>query len=103
VLAYLTVDQKFTISYNNDIVNNKEQAMEPNIFEAGPDAIQDAIREQVSWMFSDADEIGTSDVSACVKAIFSSLGYDADRATDYDYDIIRGAVYRAIARLKQRA
>ena len=76
--------------------------MEPNIFEAGPDAIQDAIREQASWMFEDADEIGSSDVSACVRAVFASLGYDADQATDHDYDIIRGAVYRAIARLEQR-
>jgi len=25
--------------------------MEPNIFEAGPDAIRDAVDEQVSWMF----------------------------------------------------
>ena len=75
--------------------------MEPNIFEAGPDAIQDTITEQVSWMFSDVDEIGTSDVSACVKAIFSSLGYDADQARDHDYDIIRGTVYRAISRLSQ--
>jgi hypothetical protein len=77
--------------------------MEPNIFEAGPDAIRDAIQEQVSWMFADADEIGSSDVTACVRAVFSSLGYEANRATDYDYDIIRGAVYRAIARLEQRA
>jgi len=84
-------------------VNKKEQAMEPNIFEAGPDAIQDAIQEQVSWMFSDADEIGSSDVTACVRAVFSSLGYEADRATDYDYDIIRGAVHRAIARMNQAA
>jgi hypothetical protein len=38
-----------------------------------------------------------------VRAVFASLGYDYDRATDYDYDIIRGAVYRAIARLEQRA
>ena len=76
--------------------------MEPNIFEAGPDAIQDAIREQASWMFEDADEIGSSDVSACVRAVFSSLGYEYDQANDYDVDIIRGAVYRAIARLEQR-
>ena len=76
--------------------------MEPNIFETGPDAIRDAIDEQVSWMFEDADEIGSSDVSACVRAVFSSLGYDADQATDHDYDIIRGALYRAIARLEQR-
>ena len=45
--------------------------MEANIFETGPDAIRDAIDEQVSWMFEDADEIGSSDVSACVRAVFS--------------------------------
>ena len=76
--------------------------MEPCIFETGPDVIRDAITEQVSWMFADADEIGSSDVSACVRAVFASLGYDYDRATDHDYDIIRGAVYRAIARIEQR-
>jgi hypothetical protein len=103
VLANPAVDQKFTISYNVCIVNNKEPDMEPNIFETGHDAIRDTINEQVSWMFSDAEEIGSSDVTACVRAVFSSLGYETDRATDYDYDIIRGAVYRAIARLEQRA
>ena len=77
--------------------------MEPCIFETGPDAIRDAIVEQVSWMFSDADDIGSSDVSACVRAVFASLGYDADRARDHDYDIIRVAVHRAIAQLHQSA
>lgn len=75
--------------------------MEPNIFEAGPDAIHDAITEQVTWMFSDVDEIGSSDVSACVKSVFASLGYDADQATDHDYDIIRGAAYKSLGRLNQ--
>jgi hypothetical protein len=77
--------------------------MQPNIFETGPDVIRDAIDEQMSWMFSDADEIGSSDVTACVRAVFASLGYDYDQANDHDVDIIRGAVYRAIARLEQRA
>lgn len=72
--------------------------MEPNIFEAGPDAIRDAVDEQVSWMFSDAEEIGSSDVSACVRAVFSGLGYNVDRASDYDYSIIRNAVYKSISR-----
>ena len=77
--------------------------MEPNIFEAGPDAIRDTIDEQVSWMFADADEIGSSDVSACVKAVFASLGYDYDQANDLDADIIRSAVYNSISRLHQSA
>jgi hypothetical protein len=75
--------------------------MEPNIFENGPDTIRDAIDEQVSWMFSDAEEIGSSDVTACVRAVFASLGYDADRACDHGYDIIRNAVYNSISRLNQ--
>ena len=75
--------------------------MEPNIFETGPDAIGDAITEQVSWMFADAEEIGSSDVSACVRAVFASLGYDADQASDHDYNIIRDAVYNSISRLNQ--
>jgi hypothetical protein len=75
--------------------------MEPNIFETGPDGIRDAIDEQVSWMFTDAEDVGSSDVSACVRAVFSSLGYDADRACDHDYDIIRNAVYNSISRLNQ--
>jgi len=75
--------------------------MEPNIFEAGPDAIRDAVDEQVSWMFSDAEEIGSSDVSACVKAVFASLGYEYDQARDHDVDIIRSAVYTSIGRLHQ--
>ena len=75
--------------------------MEPNIFETGHDAIRDAIDEQVSWMFADAEEIGSSDVSACVKAVFASLGYDYDQARDHDVDIIRGAVYGSISRLHQ--
>ena len=77
--------------------------MQANIFETGPDVIRDAIDEQVSWMFADADEIGSSDVSACVKAVFSSLGYDYDRANDLDADIIRSAVYNSISRLHQPA
>lgn len=77
--------------------------MEPNIFETGPDVIRDAIDEQVSWMFTDAEEVGSSDVSACVRAVFSSLGYDYDQANDYDVDIIRVAVTRAISQLHQAA
>ena len=77
--------------------------MEPCIFETGPDVIRDAIQEQVSWMFADAEEIGSSDVSACVRSVFASLGYDADQARDHDYDIIRVAVTRAIAELHQAA
>jgi hypothetical protein len=72
--------------------------MEPNIFEAGPDAIRDAVDEQVSWMFSDAEEIGSSDVSACVRSVFASLGYEYDRANDHDVGIIRDAVYKSISR-----
>ena len=77
--------------------------MEPNIFETGPDAIRDAIDEQVSWMFADAEEIGSSDVTACVRAVFASLGYDYDQAGDHDADIIRSAVYNSISRLHQSA
>ena len=77
--------------------------MERNIFETGPDVIRDAIDEQVSWMFSDADEIGSSDVTACVRAVFASLGYDYDQANDLDADIIRSAVYNSISRLHQSA
>ena len=77
--------------------------MQANIFETGPDVIRDAIDEQVSWMFADADEIGSSDVSACVKAVFASLGYDYDQANDLDADIIRSAVYNSISRLHQSA
>lgn len=72
--------------------------MERNIFETGPDAIRDAIDEQVSWMFSDAEEIGSSDVTACVRSVFASLGYDYDQADDHDVGIIRDAVYRGISR-----
>ena len=77
--------------------------MERNIFETGPDAIRDAIDEQVSWMFADAEEIGSSDVTACVRAVFASLGYEYDQANDLDADIIRGAVYNSISRLHQSA
>ena len=77
--------------------------MERNIFETGPDVIRDAIDEQVSWMFADADEIGSSDVTACVRAVFASLGYDYDQANDMDADIIRSAVYNSISRLHQSA
>lgn len=77
--------------------------MERNIFETGPDAIRDAIDEQVSWMFADADEIGSSDVTACVRAVFASLGYEYDQANDLDADIIRSAVYNSISRLHQSA
>lgn len=77
--------------------------MEHSIFETGPDVIRDVIDEQVSWMFADADEIGSSDVSACVRSVFASLGCDYDQANDYDVDIIRGAVYGSISRLCQSA
>ena len=77
--------------------------MEPCIFETGPDVIRDTIAEQVSWMFADADEIGSSDVSACVRAVFASLGYEYDQANDYDVDIIRVAVNLAISQLHQAA
>ena len=34
--------------------------------------LEDIVQEEVQWMFSDAEEIGSSDISICVRQIFDT-------------------------------
>ena len=45
--------------------------------------LEDIVQEEVQWMFSDAEEIGSSDISICVRQILDtaeSCGVEVDES-----------------------
>ena len=45
--------------------------------------LEDIVQEEVQWMFSDAEEIGSSDITACVNNILlaaASCGIEVDES-----------------------
>ena len=45
--------------------------------------LEDIVQEEVQWMFSDAEEIGTSDISICARQILDpaqSCGIEVDES-----------------------
>ena len=45
--------------------------------------LKDIVQEEVEWMFSDAEEIGSSDMSICVRQILdtaASCGVEVDQS-----------------------
>ena len=56
-------------------------------------------KEEVEWFFSDAEEIGSSDVSICVRAIYDKLDVHPDSAPREELGLIRNLVHNLIAEL----
>ena len=60
------------------------------------DTILEACVANAEWFFADAEEIGSSDVSACVRAVFNDLGLDINDVTPVEVQMIRNGVNNAI-------
>ena len=91
------------------MVNDKERnemtvgVVEMRIFDHGIDALMEKIEEYAEWMFDDAEEIGSSDISACVRAVLSDyypgeLEYASIRETA----LVRNYVHNCIRMNSER-
>jgi len=78
-------------------------AVNMRIFDHGIDALMEKIEEYAEWMFDDAEEIGSSDISACVRAVLSDyypgeLEYASIRETA----LVRNYVHNCIRMNSER-
>ena len=91
------------------MVNDKERnemtvgVVNMRIFDHGIDALMEKIEEYAEWMFDDAEEIGSSDISACVRAVLSDyypgeLAYASIRETA----LVRNYVHNCIRMNSER-
>jgi len=60
------------------------------------DTILEVCVANAEWFFADAEEIGSSDVSACVRACVGDLGLTIDELTDTEIKMLRNGVNNAI-------
>ena len=62
--------------------------------------LEDIVQEEVQWMFGDAEEIGTSDISCCARQILDtaqSCGIEVDESQVS----IRGLISDALCEMEQ--
>jgi hypothetical protein len=73
------------------------------IFDHGIDALMEKIEEQAYWMFDDAEEIGSSDISACVRAVLSDY-YPGElvQASVQETALVRNYVHNCIRMNSER-
>ena len=73
------------------------------IFDRGIEDLMANIEEHVEWMFGDAEEIGSSDLSACVRAVLSDY-YTGElvQATDPEAALVRNYIHNAIREMSDR-
>ena len=73
------------------------------IFDRGLDDLMANIEEQTYWMFNDAEEIGSSDISACVRNVLSDY-YPGElvQATDQEAALVRNYVHNCIRMNSER-
>lgn len=57
--------------------------------------------ESVLWMFDDAEEIGSSDINACVNAIIRDFGADPAEVANDQFYMIRIAVRQALMNIEE--
>jgi hypothetical protein len=55
-----------------------------------------AVAENVLWMFDDAEEIGSSDINACVNNILREFYKDVKEAPVYQFSMVKIAVRQAL-------
>jgi hypothetical protein len=55
--------------------------------------------DNVLWSFDDAEEIGSSDINACVNSIFRDLGFDPKEVSNDEFRVMKFAVRNAIGNL----
>jgi len=76
---------------------------EMRIFNHGIDALMEKIEEYSEWMFDDAEEIGSSDISACVRAVLNEY-YPGDpaQASKSEAALVRNYVHNCIRMNSER-
>jgi len=67
------------------------------IFEKGLDHLLAVIDDEVYSMFSDAEEIGSSDISCCVRNVLRNFYINIDEATNPECVAVRNAVQNSLA------
>jgi hypothetical protein len=67
------------------------------IFEKGLDHLLAVVEDEVSFMFSDAEEIGSSDISCCVRSILRNFYTNIEEATNPECVAIRNAVHNTLS------
>lgn len=74
------------------------------IFDRGLDDLMANIEEQTYWMFNDAEEIGSSDISACVRNVLNDY-YPGElvQATAQEVALVRNYVRNCINKLPRAA
>jgi hypothetical protein len=73
------------------------------IFDRGLDDLMEKIEDYSSWMFDDAEEIGSSDISACVRAVLSDY-YPGElvQASVQEAALVRNYVHNCIRMNSER-
>lgn len=76
---------------------------EMRIFNHGVDALMEKIEDYSSWMFDDAEEIGSSDISACVRAVLSDYyPGELEYASMREAALVRNYVHNCIRMNSER-
>lgn len=57
--------------------------------------------ENVLWMFGDAEEVGSSDINACVNDIIRDFGVAPAEVSDNQFYMIRIAVRQALRNMEE--
>ena len=74
-----------------------------SLFEKGPMFVLDVVRDEVEWFFGDngGDGIGSSDITACLKAICGTVCNDAnlENYNPVELKMIRTAISNALCDL----
>lgn len=78
--------------------------MVSSVFANGLDRILAEVQDAVEWSFADADEIGSSDVSCCVRDVILTLTgidifKDRDSISNVEINMVRNAVNNQIREL----
>jgi len=64
--------------------------------------LREIVEEQVDWMFSDAEEIGSSDMSICAREILDTAIAEGIEHTDSSFQLatIRGMISEVLCEME---
>ena len=64
--------------------------------------LREIVEEQVDWMFSDAEEIGSSDMSICARQILDTAIAEGIEHTDSSFQLatIRGMISEVLCEME---
>lgn len=78
----------------------REKVIEMFDFLADVARFDRVVSENVLWMFDDAEEIGSSDINACVNAIIQDFGQVPAEVANDQFYMIRIAVRQALSNME---